>query len=345
MIEQDNDAAWDLELAGMIGSISAERVSKLQQFGGTVINVSSRFRTPGTVRICQDDPAVGELAARFLIARGFRSLGFVGVPDDLPSSERYAGFLRAAAEAGIAAAQVTCFNYGGTHRSAMTGMWQGLGQWLQKLPKPAGVLCTYDELGRLVAQCCWENQVDVPETVALVGVDNDPAVCESTIPPLSSVDTGAWRLGYEAAATLNDLFVGGRANNAPDQQLAPLAVVERASSALIAIDDPDVSRALRYIHDHAIDGIGVDDVLNHTPVNRRQLERSFKLKLNRTPYQEILRIRLEHACLLLQQTAASIKQVAARSGFVNLETFYRAFQATHAMTPKQYRESSRLHAH
>ena len=54
----------------------------------------------------------------------------------------------------------------------------------------------------------------VPHDVAILGVDNDPTVCEFCRPTLSSVSRDAWRMGYEAAAMLDILMSGKNAAGA-----------------------------------------------------------------------------------------------------------------------------------
>lgn len=320
----------------VIGALSPDRVKRLRPTTRVLVNVSSRTLSPGSTRICLDDHAIGAMAAEQLASKGFRSLASIGVKGDEVSARRHAGFDAAATARGIATPQAIL--YGSIEpREPNPLSWAGLGKELRRLPKPVGILCAYDELGRTVSQCCWEHGVDVPEQASIIGVDNDDAICDSTIPPLSSIETGAWRLGYEAAALVHHVLTGGSQQAVPDRMLAPIHVVERASSAAFAIDDPDLAAALRYIHEHAIDGIGVHDVLDQLAINRRKLERLFRQSLRRTPHDEILRIRLEHAQVLLDQTKLPIKDVARRSGFVNLETFYRAFTRMLHTTPKAYR--------
>ncbi len=49
--------------------------------------------------------------------------------------------------------------------------------WVRSLPKPVGVLCCYDIRGRQLIEICAQNQIAVPEQVAVLGVDNDDLVC------------------------------------------------------------------------------------------------------------------------------------------------------------------------
>ena len=51
----------------------------------------------------------------------------------------------------------------------------------------------------------------VPEDIAIVGVDNDDIMCELTIPPLSSIEQGTRRIGFEAASILEAMMRRGAA--------------------------------------------------------------------------------------------------------------------------------------
>ena len=68
---------------------------------------------------------------------------------------------------------------------------------------------------------------------------------------------------------------------------------------VLAIDDPTVLRALRYIHTHAHHGIVVDDILREVPISRRSLEIQFRAYLGRSPAEEIRRVRLDRGRQLL----------------------------------------------
>ena len=115
----------------------------------------------------------------------------------------------------------------------------------------------------------------VPEEVAVLGVDDEEEICELCDPPLSSVIPNAELIGYRAAELLDRLMAGGRAEPL-NQVVPPLGITTRQSTDVLAIDDPDVAAAVRYIREHACRGAGVEDVLEHVPVSRSILERRFR---------------------------------------------------------------------
>ena len=128
--------------------------------------------------------------------------------------------------------------------------------WLQSLPKPAGVFRATSEYAGLVLGLCRNLDIAVPEEIAVLGAVDDPAICNLFTPPLSCVDLPAERIGYEAAAMLGRCMAGEK----PPKKtlwLPATHVVERQSTDLVAIEDADVARAVRFIRENACKGIGV----------------------------------------------------------------------------------------
>src|SRR5690606_24096234 len=62
-----------------------------------------------------------------------------------------------------------------------------LKSWLKGLPKPVGIVACNDTRGRQILEACFDCGIHVPSMVAVVGVDNDRAICELSSPTLSSV--------------------------------------------------------------------------------------------------------------------------------------------------------------
>lgn len=69
-----------------------------------------------------------------------------------------------------------------------------------------------------------------------------------------------------------------------------------------------------------------------------QLVRQFKSAFHCTPYQYLIRIRLDHAARLLQQTDIPVQDITWKCGFENLSAFSRAFKAAYGIQPTVYRK-------
>jgi LacI family transcriptional regulator len=215
---------------------------------------------------------------------------------------------------------------------------QRLAEWINAQPKPLGILAANDRWGLRVLDACRLAGVAVPDDVAVIGVDNDQALCDLAIPPLSSVEVNAEGIGYEGAALLDRMMSG---QTAPRDAilLAPRGVVARRSSDTVASEDEDVSRAVKFIRERASCAVGlqVDDVLGYTGTSRASLQQRMKKLLGHTIHQEIQRARLDRAKELLAMSGMTIKQVARESGFASVQYMTRVFRAGTGETPARFR--------
>jgi LacI family transcriptional regulator len=118
-------------------------------------------------------------------------------------------------------------------------------------------------------------------------------------------------------------------------------VVERQSTDASAVDDPKIASALRYINEHACEGIDVSDVLRAVPVSRTLFDRRFKSLLGHSPHQHILNKRIERTKNLLIDSDLSIAVIAELAGFLNASYLSTAFRRETELTPYTYREKMR----
>jgi LacI family transcriptional regulator len=110
---------------------------------------------------------------------------------------------------------------------------------------------------------------------------------------------------------------------------------------VLAIEDRDLAAAMRYIREHACEGITVEDVLAHVPLSRSVFERRFDRLFGRTPKAEILRARLDRLKQLLAETEMPLKQIAVKVGFEHAEYMNVFFKERTGLTPGQYRAEAR----
>ena len=105
---------------------------------------------------------------------------------------------------------------------------------------------------------CRELKIAVPEEIAILGRSNDPVICETMRPTLSSMDLDARQVGYVAAGMLDRMMAGEKTN---ELILVPPSHVEvRQSTDLMVIEDADVVQAMQYIRDYACTNIDVPRV-------------------------------------------------------------------------------------
>ena len=210
---------------------------------------------------------------------------------------------------------------------------------IRSLHFPLGIFCYNDCVAADIVDACIEAGIQIPDQVAVLGVDNDPVICDCVQVPLSSVRHDLEGMAYEAAGLLDRLINGEPPPDIPER-ISPKGVVTRKSTEVLAVEDPKVSTALRYIQGNFARGdLSVDDVVAHAKLPRRS-ERAFRNELRRTMLHEILRVRINHAQKLLETTTLSVTDIAAQSGFASLNHFFRVFYGRTGVTPRAFRKSS-----
>jgi LacI family transcriptional regulator len=319
--------------SGAIATVKSAAVAEeLSRLGVPTVNIYNGLSELAMPSVQADDEAVGRIAAQHFLDRGFENFAYLGFPDHRFSVQRRAGYERRLSQEGHA-----CHSYWPdvrpvnwqTHRAAVE-------HWIRSLPKPAAVLACHDVQGRTLLEAARRVGVPVPEELAVLGVDNDDALCELALPPLSSVDPAGDIRGYRAAALLDGLMRGEAPPEAP-VLVEPRSVVTRASTDVLAVEDREVAAALQFIRENAHRAITVRDVLAEVPISRRSLEWRFRQVLGRLPGEEIRRVRLRKARQLLAGTDLLMGEVARRSGFRSAKSLSDVFSRHTGLTPSEYR--------
>jgi LacI family transcriptional regulator len=286
-----------------------------------------------------DNRPISRLGYEHLRHCGLKNFAFCGSPrgENPPQDLRCDYFVELVEKGGQ-----SCTVFPGTsarkHRYSWEQEQETIARWLKQLRKPVGIMTSNDDRGHQVLDACRRAGLNVPDEVAVVGVDNDTNLCNLCTPPLSSIDTNASSVGYEAAALLMRLMRDGKAPGEPVLVGSPRGLVPRQSTDMLAIEDDEVAKALRYIREHACGGIRVSDVLAQTKHSPSTLERRIKALFGRSLKSEITRVRLELAKLLLQETNLKVSQIAARAGFNASKYFCEVFRSVEGITPTTYRK-------
>lgn len=333
---------WMKESAidGVIARVDTRTIDPLRQLGVPCVDVRCSRRFPGVPQVETDDRKVSELAFEHLWDRGFRRFAFCGFKHAHYSDARLRHFQEKVNEVG---GSLSIYETRGrrdapttsVEESGMTDM-NALSDWLASLKPPTGVLVCNDIRGQQVLNACDLLGLAVPDDIGVIGVDDDDAICPLSNPPLSSVRPNAERVGYRAAEIL-DAMIDGEAAPETVEYIAPVTVVQRMSTQVIAVEDREVARVCRFIREHACDGIDVNDVAEFTSLSRRQLERRFRDELNRTPHEEITAVQIDRVKQLLRESEMTLEQIAPLVGYSHKERLGAVFKRECGETPGAYR--------
>ena len=304
-----------------------------------VVLISGREQKVPYHRVMLDNIAAGRAVARALLETGLRHFAYVALPGMWFSDLRKQAFVETIEQAGR-----HCDVFDPVDIIGQPDGWSkasdAMGNFIKSLPKPAAVMAANDERAVHLADSARARGLRVPDDLAIAGVDNDTAMCLFGQVPLSSLDDNAFRIGYEAAAMLARLMDGEK-DLPPEVLIQPGRFVARQSTDVIAASDPAVAKAIRYIRDHACDGIDVEQVISAAGLSRSSLQRGLRAAIGRTPGAEIRRVRIERARQLLAESDWSIKRIAIATGHRDGRHLSQVFAEQLGVTPSQFRLAER----
>jgi LacI family transcriptional regulator len=210
-------------------------------------------------------------------------------------------------------------------------------RWLQRLPKPVGIIAVTDARARQLLQACQLAGIAVPEQAAIIGIDNDPLARMLSCIPLSSVIQGSNEIGRTAARMLHQLLEGTYLE-CTRILVPPAGLNVLASSSHQPIKNPRVMRARHFIRQYACQGIKGDQVAEYVGVSRSTLETYFQQELACSVHDEILRFKLDAASALLARGDCSVAEVALRCGFTSMQYLFAVFKRELGCSPREYQQ-------
>jgi LacI family transcriptional regulator len=342
MMQSDVDRIREWNPDGVIAVIhSHEALEPWLELPCPVVNVGTHADHPRLHSVTMDEAAVGRLAAEHLTACGFQRFGFVGYQGNPASARRRQGFCSALSHPDALEVFDSPFGVWEMPDGRDTAIEDQVKAWMDKLEKPVGILAWNDQTALGILQWCHAMDLRVPDEVAVVGVDDDETWCQLSLPPLTSVRTPLRRIGFQGAATLDTLMAGGKAP-ARLTELPPEALRRRKSTDALAVDDPLLVEALRFIRENVHRRLAVSDVVDAVTVSRRLLEVRFRQKLGRSILAEIHRVQIQVAEELLRNTGATMPTIAARAGFRDVNHLTRVFGKSVGRPPAAYRQWAEL---
>jgi len=102
---------------------------------------------------------------------------------------------------------------------------------------------------------------------------------------------------------------------------------------------PTSSRTVAWVQEHLDEVVTVEDLAARSAMSPRTFARRFVAATGTTPYQWLLRQRVQLAQRLLEVSDLSIETVAARSGFCTAGNLRKHFSRIVHISPQAYRHT------
>ena len=282
-----------------------------------------------------DSYSIAKIASEHLIEKGFKNFAYCGFDNYDWSKERRLYFSRFNNEIGFK-----------THiyfppKRIKKNDWEKeqhqVRDWVNALPKPIGIFACNDDRGQHILEVCKLLDLKVPEDVAVVGVDNDPMICDISDPPLTSIALNVESAGYEAAK-LMDQMINRKRILGKQILVSPSYIVQRQSSDILAVDDALVAKAITFIRKNAKNKILVKDVVKTLGISKRTLERRFRKSIHRSISSEIRNVRIELISKLLIESDLSISQITSLFNFTDVGHISRYFKMEKGVGLREFRK-------
>ena len=299
-------------------------------------------RTRGLALVRSDAEDVGRQAADTLLSQGiYKSYGYVGYRTDCEwSLNRGTAFRSAIEKAGFVTRMFDSTHFMDKNRDNSV-----LAVWLRHLPKPCGLLAACDDRAFEVLDVCRDIGLTVPSEIGILGVNNDPLLCENAVPKLSSVQPDFKQEGRLAAELLERMMSnGGKIPGKKEEGENPRTftvgvrmIVHRESTVPASNAGKLVQKALAFIEANAMCKINVTDVVNHLKVSRSLAELRFRELQHETIRTAIVRARMEELKRRLVSSRDTIEKISFDCGWTNPNAAKNLFKSRFGISMRDFR--------
>ena len=299
--------------------------------GFPTVYLDQNPKMPSSEHPCllHDSAATAALAVQELLALGCRSYAYLGTEKGFNwDAPRLESFKADAKRAGHSVAVL--------HRKSLVAA-------LRSLPKPCGILGANDYCAMEAYHATTKAGLSIPDDIAIAGIDNDEALCESVSPGLTSVEPdfegAGWRLGEMLTEEIARIDTSRPASPFPrTEHYGPLRIVRRGSTSADRGQSLPVRQALEYVRRHGCErGISVDAVAAAMGCSRSLATSRFRKETGRTILDEIHDVRFRNMCDLLSRSSLPVAMVVDKCGYGSDGFAKKLFLSRTGMTMREYR--------
>lgn len=311
-----------------------EGTNLLSELDIPIILQNYKSRSEFFSNLTGDYIATGRMAAQFFAKKKYKNFAFYGNKNALWSRERAEGYFSEVQKLG---GNYYYFETEVLNEEDWNSGHIELDSWLLSLPKPIGLFACDDSFALQVSEICKITNINIPNEISLLGVDNDELICNLSDPPISSIVLNVEKGGYEAGRLIHQLIK--KEKTSPFNIMVKPARIElRQSTEKYNLSNEYIAQVVDYIEKNFDSDIHIDTLTKMVPLSRRNLETKFKNELGVPIYQFLLNCRIEHYAYLLLTTDNSLLDIALECGFNDSKNISRIFKKFKNYTPLEYRQ-------
>ena len=305
-----------------------------------VVNVSSWLEDPGVPTVRTDWQKLGQSAAEHLLEKGFRRFGCVLVPGGWYIQARFRAFADTLRRHGLKA---DLFHL----RSNQPELDQPLAEeerrrfkrWVTKLQPPAALAFTDDWDAPALMDACREIGFEIPRDLVVLSTGIHAEVLPRCRPALTGAQEDM-QTQAKMAIDMLEAMMAGKPACAAIINVPPLGVIERDSTATMAIEDREVAHAVEFIRAHGCEPVNVGSIMDRAGVSRSTLDRRFARVMGQTPHDFLIQRRIQRGKELLSlEEPPSLEAIAKQCGFRDFRELKRVFKRVTGMFPKDWQKS------
>jgi LacI family transcriptional regulator len=303
-----------------------------------LINVSSWQDNPGVPTVRHDYETFGRVAAEYLLKKGFRRFGCVIVPGGcIPKRAKM--FLKTIQARGLKASLFHLRHPKPFLRQPISaGERKRFAEWVRRLQPPAALIFMDDWDAPVLMHVCRETGLEIPRDLVVMSIGLHSEILALCPVPLTAVQEDH-ETQMQLVVEHLEQMMSGRYPVRRFIEVPPLGVIERASTATLAIEDRVVARAVEYIRANQAAPISIATVADQVGISRATLDRRFRETIGSTPHNYLVQQRIRLAQdLLLAEPRRSLKEISQDCGFNNRRRLNLVFKQITGRLPAHWRQ-------
>jgi len=212
--------------------------------------------------------------------------------------------------------------------------------FLRDLPKPCAVFCPNLDYLTYFYRACEEEDIAIPQELALLVINDDPEINLRTLPTTSAIAGEINNVGLKLGALLQRLMDGEPVPPEP-VVVEPSHIVTRQSTDILAVPHLPTANAINFLLRNYSSRISIKDAAEAAKLPVSTMKYLFRKYLDTTPGELLHRTRMNRIRELLLHSDMTLEEIAMQTGYGSAMALSLAFRGAHGETPGRYRSARR----